>query len=318
MSCARPWIAWAALLLAPLAFAQESPESTSSPSALISECAETAERNVVGLEALEAECPGLDEALEDAGFSAFLSDAQLEQLTPFGLVDLERLDARYRESIAKAAGTQASVDDLKPILESLQKPTQAEVPLTWFEKFKRWLRNLFEQREQESQSWLERWLKDVKVPQTVTRWLVYGAIGLVIILAIVVIINELRAAGVLRRRAKQAARDLSVSERGENNMAVTDLDALDERERPAALLKLLVATLVKTGRLRAEKSLTHRELSRRAAFDVAEQRDRFEELALLGEMLLYGHSSVPRERIEAVVQGGRALQSELAQSKASA
>jgi hypothetical protein len=314
----RTSIAYAALLLAPLAQAQQPAESTSDPAALISECANSVDRDVIGIEALEAECPGLEEALSDSGYTALLSDAELKQLTAFGLVDLHQLDSRYRKSIAQAAGAQASIDDLKPILDSLQKPPRAEVPLTWFEKFKRWLRSLIEQREEQSQSWLERWLKELDVPKAVTNGLVYGAIGLVIILAVVVVINELRAAGVLRRRAKQTPRDMLQSAGVPEKSASADLDTLDERERPAALLKLLVATLVKTGRLRTEKSLTHRELSRRAAFDASEQRARFQELAVLGETLLYGHRSVPREHIEAVVEDGRALQRELSQPKASA
>ena len=303
------------LVAVPAVGAQETEAAeTSDSAALITRCADSTEGNVVGLEALEAQCPGLEHALVESGYSEFLSDAELKQLTTYGLVDLQQLDARYRQPIAAANG-QASIDDLKSILESLQKRPQAEVPLTWFEKFKRWLRNLLDRREEPRQSWLDRWLKDVHVPEAMTKGITYGAIGLVIVLAIVVVINELRAAGVLRRARRRAGREQLDAAVMDEATSVAN-EAADDRDQAAALLKVLVAKLVKTGRLRSEKSLTHRELSKRAVFDAAEQRARFERLALLGETLLYGHTSIPREQIDAVVQAGRTLEQELSQTTA--
>jgi hypothetical protein len=82
-------------------------------------------------------------------------------------------------------------------------------------------------------------------------------------------------------------------------------------ERPALLLRVLVNTLVSTGRLRAEKSLTHRELGMRAAFDAVDQRQSFNRVAALGERVLYGNRNVPPEEIDAVIETGRALDRQL-------
>jgi hypothetical protein len=317
MDLTRILLLCVAFLLPTFVSAQEPAEGEGAsvlPSA-IHQCLDSVDEDVVGLEKLESECPGLDRALTDAGLKAYLSEDQLNTLTVYGLTDLEQLTERYRSPQSGEANAMASVDQLEPILDELKKPAQAQVPLTWFEKFKRWLRNLLNRQKDDSESWLSRWLEDLDVPQAATTWILYGSIALVIGLAIAVIINELRAAGVMQGGAK-----LNVPTRrggiSANREDMADLDAIDLRDRPAALLRRLVLTLVKTGRLRAERSLTHRELASRARFDATEQRRRFEQVALLGERLVYGSSAIADEDIDRVIRDGRALELELAQVEA--
>ena len=89
-----------------------------------------------------------------------------------------------------------------------------------------------------------------------------------------------------------------------------DLDAAARSERPSILLQMLVATLVKAGRLQAERSLTHRELTARAKFDDSSQRESFRRVAQLAERIVYGGDEAPAE-LDEVVQAGRALHSQL-------
>ncbi len=274
----------------------------------IAACVDALDPPVVGVEKLDEKCPGLKAALTEAGLDTYLSEEQRAALTTNGLNDLEQL-AQHFSATAPAAAV-LSPNTLEPILDQLRKPAQADVPLSWFEKFKRWLRGLIAQNDQSRDSWLSRWLDDVDVPQAVTRWILYGAIALIIGLAIAVVINELRANGVLQGRSM---RTRNARRSGETTEAATlaDLDALGVRDRPAALLQRLVHTLVRSGRLRAERSLTHRELGARAQFDASEQRRRFEQVALLGERLVYGNLAVSDEDIDRVIRDGRALEREL-------
>ena len=74
---------------------------------------------------------------------------------------------------------------------------------------------------------------------------------------------------------------------------------------------VLIATLTKMGRLPSSKSLTHRELASRVAFEIDAQRETFRRVATMAERSLYG-SGVPRpEEIESVVEEGRNLDSKL-------
>jgi hypothetical protein len=77
------------------------------------------------------------------------------------------------------------------------------------------------------------------------------------------------------------------------------------------LLRMLVATLIRSGRLRTERSLTHRELCARARFDDARQRESFQRVAALAERTVYGSSAVPAEEVEPIVAAARDLDAQL-------
>jgi hypothetical protein len=126
-----------------------------------------------------------------------------------------------------------------------------------------------------------------------------------------VIINEVRVARKGRRKRERAGA-AGASAVFDDALAVRslDLDAAARNERPSILLKMLVATLVKTGRLQAERSLTHRELIGRAKFDDSSQRESFRRVAQLAERVVYGGDEAPAE-LDEVVQAGRALHSQL-------
>jgi hypothetical protein len=91
---------------------------------------------------------------------------------------------------------------------------------------------------------------------------------------------------------------------------LADLDALSADLKAPALLRRLVATLVRSGRLRTERSLTYRELCTRARFDDAQQLDCFRRVAALAERTVYGYG-VSAEEVEPLVAAARALDAQL-------
>ena len=84
-----------------------------------------------------------------------------------------------------------------------------------------------------------------------------------------------------------------------------DLDALPVDRKASMLLRMLVTTLVQSGRLRTERSLTHRELCARAAFDDAQQRESFQRVAALAERTVYGVGEVSAAEVEPIVAAAR-------------
>ena len=93
--------------------------------------------------------------------------------------------------------------------------------------------------------------------------------------------------------------------------AAADFDTLSADRKASMLLRMLVATLVQSGRLRTERSLTHRELCARATFDDAQQRESFQRVAALAERTVYGSSDVPAEEVEPIVAAARDLDAQL-------
>ena len=116
---------------------------------------------------------------------------------------------------------------------------------------------------------------------------------LVVLLALAVIVNEVRVARKGRRKRGRTQVSAATGASGAALGRSLDLDAAARSERPSILLQMLVATLVKAGRLQAERSLTHRELTARAKFDDSSQRESFRRVAQLAERIVYGGDEAP-------------------------
>lgn len=286
---------------------------------LIARCSEQEADDAVGIAQLEAQCPGLEAALIESGYAALISETQRASLTVHGLVDLRRLVERYRAP--RRSGHTLEPDALASILRSLQQEQAAEKPLGWYGRLKRWLRDVLFDADDESGSWLSQWLDDFEMSPSTSRGIFYGAVVLVILLAIAVLGNELRAAGFFRGRGRTRAKPVAApAERVRDplTMTLSDLEALPLHEQPSMLLRMVAAQLMKAGRLRSERNLTHRELARSAVFQVEGERTSFTRVAGLAERLRYGQHPVPSADIEEVMRDGRALSARLRTATGSA
>ena len=291
------------LLTAPVVFAQADEPARQ----VLDDCVESIDFEVIGMEAMEAACPGLDAALGELGLAPLLSDRQRETIGLNGLTNLQSLVQRYREPPEADA---VAVDSLQSVLDSLQKPPQVEQQLTWLERFKRWLRNLLGSDKASADPWLSRWLDKFELTETVRNVLFYGSLLLVVGLAIAVIVNEVRVARRSRRKSS-ATLNQAIGSDGASSAGPLDLEAAARNDRPSLVFRMLVATLVKTGRLQTERSLTHRELTVKARFDDQQQRESFQRVAELAERIVYGGDSASTDDLEYVVQAGRSLNSQL-------
>jgi hypothetical protein len=291
------------LLVVPAAFAQ----SEGSARQVLDQCVAELDDDVLGLEQMETNCPGIRLALEQLGITDLVSDRELGVLTFEGLQGMQALVERYEKEPERAA---IDVDTLAPVIESLRKPPVAEQSLSWFERFKRWLREIF-QRQQgksgEDESWLSRWLDEHPMSEVVRWGLVFGAIAIVVLLALGIVINEVRTAARGRRRKAAAEVASAVDVRNADGGAALDV----EGDRPSALLRMLIATLVKTGRLNGAHSLTHSELSKRARFDDSGQRDSFQKVAQLAEREVFSGQDVARNDLSEALDIGRTLDAQL-------
>jgi hypothetical protein len=291
------------LAIAPAAWCQAAGEAERSALDIIDDCSSSAREETRGLTDLESECPGLTRALEVEGYLPLLSDGVRSVLDRSQLADLLTVDDRYDAQEVR----EVDVGTLGPILDSLrvEKPQRQQ---TWWDRFVAWLRGLLERQEGNADNWFARWLEQQDFSTVITRAILIVAIVLLIGVAIAVLLNELRAAGVLRKRLSDPSVDARVA--GLASETLPDLDSLSADHKAPALLRMLVATLVRSGRLRTERSLTYRELCTRATFDDAKQRDCFRRVAALAERTVYGYG-VSAEEVEPVVVAARALDAQL-------
>ena len=270
----------------------------------VRDCATTASPTLYGLKDLGAVCPELKAALGTLGLDKMLYEGWQDRLNAHALHDVVDLSERYSGHPWPGPPDTSAVPG---ILQAL-KDEQAPPVVSWWRSFKSWIKQWVEHSDSSIAKWLkhlfERVLDTTNVSPAFLQAFVYIVTVLTALAAIVVIVRELKAAGVggLFRRA--AAR---ISARNSLEPASADAQASADENTPAGLLRALVRRLVQTGRLRSERSLTHRELIARTSFDSAAQKSVFANVARTAETILYGSQPAAPESVETVTRQGRDL-----------
>ncbi|MEP6547722.1 MAG: hypothetical protein ABJD53_09680, partial [Gammaproteobacteria bacterium] len=281
------------------------------PVEVIRDCAAKIPEEISGIQALDAACPGLERAIQALKLDGILYDGWRVQLNRDALHDVSILAGRYMDSKPKAGPDTAA---LPGILKSIARE-QTPAPQSWWDAIKAWLNAWLQGHDPDSLSWLDRWLDRLRQSASLLNVVLYSLIGLVVIAAGWVVINELKAAGLIMGRRTRPARVISASSVAASDSLNSELGTLALPQRITVLLRLLVRRLMQSGRLKSERSLTHRELVTCSAFDSEAQRAVFAAVAASAEAILYG---VHRDRLEglnSVLREGEIL---LAQLPASA
>ncbi|MGA2778935.1 MAG: hypothetical protein ABSF94_15370 [Steroidobacteraceae bacterium] len=274
----------------------------------LKDCAQHAPSDHKGLDVLANDCPQLSVALSQLGAAQWLAKDWARALDRRQLDDLGFLIERYH-GVPPQGPIDAST--LPDILKGLR---QAELPAnnSRWEAFKTWASSWLSRLDRSLGAWLERWLSRIGSATSFADLLLYGLVGIVLIAAAVVVVNELRAAGLLRRsriRAAPCSGDPDAPIADAPPPAIGDLPLY---ERPAQLLRLLVRRLTEAGRLDRERALTHDELVARGVFDGVEQRAAFGAVANIAARILYGAQRPPAMEVEPVLAQGSALLAQIA------
>ena len=136
----------------------------------------------------------------------------------------------------------------------------------------------------------------------------YVALGAMVLLALIVVLNELKAAGLLGRRAKAVD-----EERDANSSASQLVPTMGEIERaplierPRLLLELIAWKLTAIRRLPPAGAMTVRELSRAVNLEGARDRERLATLAATAERARYADGGVALDTLESACSQGREL-----------
>jgi hypothetical protein len=259
----------------------------------------------VGYEHIAARCPDLTGKLEQSPWAAWLPAGWK---TPGNQLNAESLralhEALQRESTATAGTRELHPQRVHAVLERIAQPQRA--PEGWWPRLKRWLRELLTRAPQDDYGWLRRLLGGVSIDKAVLRLSAAVSIALLIALALAVVINELRVAGLLRRARERSGRPASGSAvRG--GLDLSDVEAAEPGARPALLLELIAARLVAQNLLPPARAFTVRELTRRARLLDEGQRARLADLGALSERVRYAAGAVAAPALDGVLRGGREL-----------
>jgi hypothetical protein len=176
-------------------------------------------------------------------------------------------------------------------------------------RLRTWLDTVLQRpTEGDSSGWLERLLSRGTPAQIVIETLTYVAVAAILALAATILFGEVRAAMALRRR--RPAGDRSSLERAPvagEPLADQRVEHVIPQERPAYLLRLVLARLAHTGRLPQPASLTVREAQALAAIADPADRARLAELAAAAERVRYASRPDTPGALSRAIEAGAQL-----------
>ena len=251
-------------------------------------------------------CPDLLPALEAAQWRDLLPHTLRERREVVTAESLRALTELVRQANANAPARAAPrPESLAPVLAELGE--QGKQGVTRWERFKRWLKQKFENRKDDDEAgWLEKWSRQFRTPEGVSQALTYVGYALVVALVLFVIWGELRAAGLLGGM-RRAARRMNPAAEWRRRLMLADVSAAPLAERPGMLLKLLGEALTRAQRLPAADGLTARAIARRAELESNDERVQLERVAATAEEVRYADHRPPDATLEGVVGTAKTL-----------
>jgi hypothetical protein len=269
----------------------------------------------IGYDRVAARCPALVRRVSESGVAAWLPrDWQRpgNDLSAGGLRELRQSLARELTVAGDGDGAgervgAASVERIHDVLASLARSGGERSG--WWARTKAWLRSVFEQGEPAAEEgWLARMVGERGFSQTVVELISYVALGLVAVLAVGIVVNELRVAGVFGRlRRRLAVLDGVPVAAGRGALTWDDVQKAPVLQRAGLLLELVVARLAEVLRVRSVRGLTVRELMRAVQLPDETDRERLLVLARTAERMRFGGVEVSGAEVAAAVEGGRVL-----------
>ncbi|MDB6082708.1 MAG: hypothetical protein JWN43_589, partial [Gammaproteobacteria bacterium] len=144
----------------------------------------------IGYDRIAARCPDLVKQLDHGTWVPWLPHGWKESgndLSAGGLKEFRELVER--ESAASASPRAPDIRHLKGVLNGLGGTSTGG----WWSRFKAWLRSILETREQPTDdSWFTRMVSHVGISQSLRQLIAYAALTAVVLLAAVIVINEVR------------------------------------------------------------------------------------------------------------------------------
>jgi hypothetical protein len=307
------WLLCAALLVlvAPLRAQEPAAQEPAAqePAVAIDDCIARLDPLVdIGFDRISARCPDLARTLEQSGIAEWLPQGWKESrnnLSAGSLAELRKV--LERETATRPTARVPRVEALNDVLATLGD-TRKQNSGVW-SRFKKWVRDLMERKESpEGESWFDHMVSRVGISAALREIITYVALGAMVLLALIVVLNELKAAGLLGRRGADANRKIIPTASLLRPLPkLADIERAPLIERPRMLLELISAKLTALRRLPPASALTVRELAKSVVLQDAEDRQRLSQLALTAERARYAESGVPADALESAFEQGRAL-----------
>lgn len=232
-----------------------------------------------------------------------------DELSVSQLLDVRAiLQSRSRAKPA-ASPAKYAYTGLETLLEETYIPNESFKPdPTLWQRFIEWLRDLLAPEDAEAPQWLEDFLDAIELPDEDTIMLfLKGAVALLVLLTLLMIFNELRAANILSawrhiRRQRRASTQEPDFELQDDNLSLEAISRLPDRQFAGKLLVRTLKNLMQRGLLPARFSLTNRELLSRLDAKQQPLRSDLDRLFTDTDAGLYGERPLDPQQRQRMLQ----------------
>ena len=240
---------------------------------------------------LSKRCPRLAEQLASWLNVGDIGSVDIDATSVEGLRDLQSFAAGFDRRLESAERFSLDFDRLDALLADVLLVEERTDDSLW-ERFRRWLQQYAKGGESPGLDRLLQWLEELEAPPWLGDVILKASVVLIVLLALMIIGNEFRLAGVLRRlrrpREPQALAGTPASVPKSRALSLDELRGLPPRQLAAAVMEIVTAALADRGWLSASSSLTNGELVRQIGQRQSSLAGSFTSLVNAIENVIYG------------------------------
>ena len=239
---------------------------------------------------IQTHCQQLAQRLSQNGISAYLQQPLEKTLSVEQLMDLQSIGRTINETNAQVYAF--NFHDLPALLGDTVQLKQ-EQDLSWWTRFLNWLADIFERNETKQPNWLKDWLSKLSIPEWFVEAFYTGALILLMILMLVILIVELRAAGIrnwFKRRVQQFSVHQAQSTHNQSTIQLTweAVGRLPPKQKILVSYQKVLHLLANKNLIPRDSSLTNYELQNCLEKSMGAVQPVFRQLICSVEAALYG------------------------------
>jgi len=258
---------------------------------------------------LNKHCPGLAQRLAASVDVAEMGAFEVDAASIDGLRDLQFFARGFDRQTIGGGNFSPNFGQLDALLADVLIEETIDDDL--WQRFLRWLEEYTRSGEAPELKRLLSWLEDLDPPSWLAEVLLKGSIVLIVLLALIVVGNELRLAGIMDRLRKRHRPEVPaggpVATPTQEATSLDDLAALPSRQLAAAILGIVTRTFADRGWLASTSSFTNGELVRQIGRRQSALSDPFAGLVGAVEQVIYGDRDADDDARQRLLASARAL-----------
>ena len=258
---------------------------------------------------LQRHCPQLAKWLTASSRANDFDFVEIDAIHMEGLRDLQSFAAGFDHVSAPAEKFSLDFDGIEALLADVL--IEETIDDSLWEQFLRWLEQYVKDGESLDLKRFADWLQDLHVPPWLGEVILNTSLVLIILLAVLVVGNEFRLAGVLHRirRPHKPPASAGVVETlsKPRPTSLAQLRGLPPRQMAAAVLEIVTAAFAERGWLSSSSGFTNGELARQIGQRKSDLTRPFTHLVGEIEKIIYGDRLPDEDARQRLMDGAAKL-----------